>query len=54
MEFTQKTSDRGISIKRVFVSATPENMVYIHKPGYLWNLPIQIIMLVMIKLISMN
>lgn len=40
IEFTQKTSDRGISVKRVFVSATPENVVYIHKPGYLWDLPI--------------
>jgi small-conductance mechanosensitive channel len=40
IEFTQKTSDRGISVKRVFVSATPENVVYIHKPGYLWDLSI--------------
>lgn len=30
----------GISVKRVFVTATPENVVYLHKPGYVWNLPI--------------
>lgn len=40
IEITQKTSERGISIKRVFVSATPENIIYIHKPGYIWDLPI--------------
>lgn len=40
IEFTQKTSEKGISIKRVFVSATPENIIYIHKPGYVWELPI--------------
>ena len=32
--------DSGISVKRVFVTATPENVVYLHKPGYVWNLPI--------------
>jgi hypothetical protein len=31
---------RGISVKRVFVTATPENVVYLHKPGYVWELPI--------------
>jgi hypothetical protein len=40
MEFTKKTQDKGINIKRVFVTATPENVIYIHRPGYLWNLSI--------------
>lgn len=27
-------------MKRVFVTATPENVVYLHKPGFVWELPI--------------
>ncbi|NDG33044.1 hypothetical protein EB118_23625, partial [bacterium] len=40
IEFVNKTISNGMSIKRVFVSATPENVVYLHKPAYVWELPI--------------
>jgi hypothetical protein len=35
-----KTYNNGLIIKRVFVSATPENVIYLHKPKYIWELPV--------------
>jgi hypothetical protein len=32
--------NNGINVKRVFVTATPENVVYLHKPGYVLDMPI--------------
>jgi hypothetical protein len=32
--------NNGISVKRVFVTATPENVVYLHKPEYVLDMPI--------------
>lgn len=40
IELTNNLYSKGISTKRVFVTATPENVVYLHKPGYVWELPI--------------
>ena len=40
IELTDNLYNKGISMKRVFVTATPENVVYLHKPGYVWELPI--------------
>jgi hypothetical protein len=40
IEFVNNCVEKGIDIKRVFVTATPENVIYLHKPGYVWELPI--------------
>lgn len=40
IELTNNLYSKGIGMKRVFVTATPENVVYLHKPGYVWELPI--------------
>lgn len=32
--------ENEISVKRVFVTATPENVVYLHKPDYVLDMPI--------------
>lgn len=39
IEFVNNSIEKGIDIKRVFVTATPENVVYLHRPGYVWELP---------------
>jgi hypothetical protein len=33
---------KGLNVKRVFVSATAENVVYLHQPGYVLQLPVPI------------
>ena len=40
IELTQKICGKGIDLKRVFVTATPENVVYLHKPQFVWVLDI--------------
>jgi hypothetical protein len=40
IELTQKICGKGIDMKRVFVTATPENVVYLHKPQFVWVLDI--------------
>lgn len=40
IELTQNLYLKGIAMKRVFVTATPENVVYLHKPGFVWELPV--------------
>ena len=40
IELTTNLYNKGVDMKRVFVSATPENCVYLYKPGFVWELPI--------------
>ena len=40
IEFTTNLYNKGVNLKRVFVSATPENVVYLYRPGFVWELPI--------------
>lgn len=40
IELTNNLYYKGISMKRIFVTATPENVVYLHKPGFVWELPV--------------
>jgi hypothetical protein len=40
IEFTTNLYNKGVNLKRVFVTATPENVVYLYKPGFVWELPI--------------
>ncbi|MEY3422658.1 MAG: hypothetical protein RIR48_2983 [Bacteroidota bacterium] len=40
IELTNKVYQKGIDLKRIFVTATPENVVYLHKPQFVWELPI--------------
>lgn len=34
IELTQKVYQKGIDLKRIFVTATPENVIYLHKPQF--------------------
>lgn len=40
LEFTSDMYSTGIDLKRVFVTATPENVIYFYKPGFVWELPV--------------
>ena len=40
IELTTKVCGKGIQLKRIFVTATPENVVYLHKPQFVWTLDI--------------
>jgi hypothetical protein len=40
IELNKKLYNKGIKIKRVFVSATPENVIYLYKPEFVLELPI--------------
>jgi hypothetical protein len=40
IEFTTNLHNKGVDLKRVFVTATPENVVYLYKPGFVWELSI--------------
>ena len=40
IEFTSTMYSTGIDLKRVFVTATPENVVYFYKPGFVWELSV--------------
>ncbi len=40
IELTTKICGKGVDLKRIFVTATPENVVYLHKPQFVWVLDI--------------
>lgn len=40
IKFSNRLIKKGISMKRVFISATPENIICLHKPGRVWSLNI--------------
>lgn len=40
INFFTRLSNKSISMKRIFVTATPENVIVLHKPGQLWSLEI--------------
>ncbi len=40
INFFTRLTNKSVSMKRIFVSATPENVIVLHKPGQIWSLEI--------------